>query len=139
MPAPSLAGQFLYQSFRNGPILLIGGKVAESITLAQPWTPMGTLDVKTTSAGGDVIGTLTFRPGIELKVSGKISSPSASMTASVDLKGEGHGAVYQIKGWLVSDNHFVGSVLCISGDLARQPNGTVGYFVLFPTKQAGAA
>jgi hypothetical protein len=135
MATPALTGQFLYQSFRNGPITLKDGEVVGPPVLAEPWAPVGTLDVKTDTIEGDVVGTLTFRPGIALKVSGKINPASAQLPASVELKGEGHGAIYQIKGWLVPDeNHIVGSVICLAGDLAKQPNGTVGPFVLFPTK-----
>jgi hypothetical protein len=131
----ALTGQFLYQSFRNGPIAVMDGEVVGAPVLAQPWAPVGTLDVKTDTAVGDVVGTLTFRPGIALTITGKIIPPNASLPASLELKGEGHGAIYQIKGWMVPDkDHVVGSVLCVAGDLARQPNGTVGPFVLFPTK-----
>jgi hypothetical protein len=132
---PALTGKFLYQSFRDEPITVKDGVVVGLPALAQPWAPVGTLDVITDTVIGDVVGTLTFRPGIALKVSGKISPASAQLPASVELKGEGHGAIYQIKGWLVpDDDHVVGSVLCLAGDLAGQPSGTVGPFVLFPTK-----
>lgn len=135
MPSPSLSGRFLYQSFRNGPIDVSGGKVIGSPVLAEPWTPVGTLDVKTDTVMGDVSGTLTFRPGVVLQVTGKITPAVDPLPAAVELKGEGLGAVYQIKGWFVPDgDHLVGSVLCLAGDLAKQPVGTVGPFILFPTK-----
>jgi hypothetical protein len=135
MATPALTGQYLYQSFRNGPIVVDDGEVVGLSILAQPWAPVGTLDVKTDTVEGDVFGTLTFRPGIALKVTGKISPATPQLPASLELMGEGHGAIYQIKGWLVSDdNHVVGSVLCLAGDLAGQPNGTVGPFVLFRAK-----
>jgi hypothetical protein len=135
MTTPILSGRFLYQSFRNGPIDVDDGHVVGSPVLAQPWTPVGTLDVKTDSILGDVVGTLTFRPGVTLQVRGKIIPPAAPFPASVELRGEGLGAIYQIKGWLLpDDDHVVGSVLCLAGDLANQPVGTVGPFILFPTR-----
>ncbi len=135
MTTPILSGRFLYQSFRNGPIDVDDGHVVGSPVLAQPWTPVGTLDVKTDSILGDVVGTLTFRPGVTLQVRGKIIPPAAPLPASVELRGEGLGAIYQIKGWLLpDDDHVVGSVLCLAGDLANQPVGTVGPFILFPTR-----
>jgi hypothetical protein len=135
MATPSLSGKFLYQSFRNGPVVVKDGAVVGSPVLAQPWAPVGTLDVKTDSILGDVVGTLTFRTGVALQVRGKIIPSTAQLPASVELKAEGLGAMYQITGWLVPDNsHVVGSVLCLGGDLADQPVGTVGPFVLFPTR-----
>ena len=82
MATPALKGQFLYQSFRNGPITIKDGQVIGLPLLAEPWAPVGTLDVKTDTVTGDVVGTLTFRPGIALKVLGTISAFSASCQPS---------------------------------------------------------
>jgi len=110
MATPSLSGQFLYQSFRNGPVVVKEGAVVGSPVLAQPWAPMGTLDVKTDSILGDVVGSLTFRPGVSLQVRGKIIPSTGQLPASVELRGDGLGATYQITGWFVPDNnHVVGS------------------------------
>ncbi len=131
---PSFSGRFLYRSFRNGPIDVSGGKVAGSPVLAEPWAPVGTLDVKTDAVTGKVTGTLTFRPGVVLQISGQFILADDPLPASVEIRGEGLGAVYQIKGWFVPDgDHLVGSVLCLAGDLAQQPVGTVGPFALFRT------
>ena len=52
MMIPSFSGRFLYRSFRNGPIDVSGGEVAGSPVLAEPWAPVGTLDVKTDAVDG---------------------------------------------------------------------------------------
>jgi len=133
MTAPSLSGSFLYRSFYNGPIETDDGKVTGSPVLANPWTPVGTLDVTSDADTGDVVGKLAFSPTVVLDISGKTLPATSSQPASFELKGEGVGSVYQIRGWFVPDSdHFVGSVLCLAGDLARLPVGTVGPFILFP-------
>jgi hypothetical protein len=132
---PTLTGKFLYQSFRDDPITVRDDEVVGTPALAVPWAPVGTLDVVTDAVLGDVSGKLTFRPGVVLDVSGKITPPAAPLPARLELRGEGLGAVYRIVGWLVPDDrHVVGTVLCLAGDLARQPVGTIGPFALFPAK-----
>ncbi len=135
MIAPTLSGRFLYQSFRHDPIDVLNGQVEGSPALARPWAPVGTLDVNTDAVLGDVVGTLTFRAGVVLQVKGRITPASASLPGSVELRAEGLGAIYQIAGWFLPDDaHLVGSVLCLAGDLAKQPVGTIGPFILFPTR-----
>lgn len=134
MSTPTLSGQFLYQSFYNGIVEVNDNQVVGSPVLAEPWTPLGTLDIKT-DAKGDVAGTLTFQAKVVLQVTGKIRPANGDLPASVELKGEGLGAIYQIKGWFVPDgDHLVGTVLCLAGDLAKQPVGTTGAFILFPKR-----
>lgn len=42
-------------------------------------------------------------------------------------------AVYKLRGFFLDrSNHVVGTVVAISNDLARQPAGASGPFVLFP-------
>jgi len=136
MSTPTLSGQFLYRSFYNGSIDISDGRVVGTPAIAEPWTPVGVLDVQTDMNMGDVIGTLTFRPGVVLQITGKISPAADPLPASVELKGEGLGAVYQIKGWFVPDSdHLVGTVLCLVSDLAKQPVGTAGPFILFPKRK----
>lgn len=140
MPMLPLSGQFHYQSFYNGPVEVRDGKVEGVPVLAVPWTPIGTLDVATADFG-DVFGRLVFPsnetgtfPGeVVLNITGRFTPANAGSQAQVELRGEGMGAVYQIKGWFVPDSgRVVGSVLCLSGDLAKRPVGTTGAFILFP-------
>jgi hypothetical protein len=70
MSTPSLSGQFWYQCCRNEPVDVSGGKVVSSPVLAEPWTPFGTLDVKTDTVMGDVFNTLMFRLVVVLNVTG---------------------------------------------------------------------
>src|SRR4051794_40986431 len=90
---PYLDGEYFYRSFRNEPVSVVAGKVVGSPMLAEPWTPLGTLDVKTdTLSEGEVTGTLTFGPGVILKVSGRSLLPADGKPGSVELIGEGLGA-----------------------------------------------
>jgi len=130
-----LTGKFLYQSFRDDPITVSNGEVVGTPALAVPWAPVGTLEVVTDAVLGDVLGKLTFRPGVVLDVSGKITPAAAPLPARLELRGVGLGAIYRIVGWLIPDDqHVVGTVLCLTGDLARQPVGTIGPFALFPAR-----
>ena len=132
MPIPPFSGKFNYQSFYNSPIKVEDGALEGSPILAEPWTPLGTLDVLTDTVTGDVTGTLTFRPGVVLTVTGKVYSAVDPLPAFTELTGAGLGAEYRIKGWFIPTNEqIVGSVLSIGGDLARQAVGTVGPFVCF--------
>jgi hypothetical protein len=74
---PSLNGSWSYRSFRHDPIVLNEGMVVGDPELATPWSPPGVLEVST-SAEGLVAGTLTFAPGIALKVSGSIVPATAN-------------------------------------------------------------
>ena len=122
MSTPALSGHFLYQSFRDEPITVNNGQVVGTPALARPWAPVGTLDVKTDRITGDVVGTLTFRPGVALNVRGTVSPASAPLPASVELKAEGVGAVYALTGWfLPDDDHLVGSVVGSGRATSRRP------------------
>lgn len=102
--------------------------------LAAPWSPPGVLDVAT-DLDGNVNGMLTFGQGIALKVCGSIRSATDKSPASVDLTGEGLGSINRIKGHFVpGSDHVVGTILCVANDLLKQPNGTLGPFVLWPMK-----
>jgi hypothetical protein len=82
-----------------------------------------------------VSGTLTFSPTAALKISG-IVTPAVdkeNLPEGIDLTGEGLTAVYRVRGYFVTGStHITGSVLSIQNDVARQPDGTSGPFVLFP-------
>ena len=132
----SLNGKWSYRSFRHEPIVLKNGEVEGNPELATPWSPPGVLEVATGETG-EVMGTLTFALGVALKVSGRIIPATDKDPASVQLIGEGLGSVNKIKGFFIpgSDHdHVVGTIMCTARDLLKQPNGTVGPFVLFPMK-----
>ena len=140
MAKPPLSGQFHYQSFYNGPVQVRDGKVEGTPILAEPWAPVGTLDVATADFG-EVFGRLIFPPNAPprlhgeavLNVTGRFTPESEHSQARVELRGEGMGAIYQINGWFVPDTgRVVGTVLCLAGDLAKRPVGTTGAFILFP-------
>lgn len=140
MAKPPLSGQFHYQSFYNGPIQVRDGKVEGTPLLAEPWSPVGTLDVATTESG-EVVGRLVFPSNGSLRipseavlnVTGRVIPSTEHSQTRVELQGEGMRAVYQIHGWFVPDTgRVVGTVLCLAGDLAKRPVGTTGAFILFP-------
>lgn len=126
---PALNGKFSYRSFR-------GGSSDTPPQIAVPWAPPGELEAKTDSAG-NVTGTLTFRPGVALAITGTLTPADAArqMPEGVELTGEGLSAVYRIRGFFIpGSDHLVGTVVAEKNDLAQQPNGTSGPFVLFPAR-----
>jgi hypothetical protein len=134
----TLNGTWCYRSFRHAPIVLMNGKVDGEPELAALWSPAGVLEVAT-SETGEVRGTLTFAPGIALNVSGKIIPAAGKAPAAVELTGEGTvgglSSVNKIKGFFIpGSDHVVGTILAVTNDLARHPNGTIGPFVLYPMK-----
>jgi hypothetical protein len=122
-------GKFYYRSFCPR-----AGSADARAQIAAPWTPPGELAV-TTDEAGNVSGTLTFSPTAALKISG-IVTPAVdkeNLPEGIDLTGEGLTAVYRVRGYFVTGStHITGSVLSIQNDVARQPDGTSGPFVLFP-------
>lgn len=130
----TLNGKWSYRSFRHEPINLKDGQVEGRPDLAIPWSPPGELEVETDESGG-VSGTLTFAPGMALKVWGQIAPATKKSPASVELTAEGLSSVNRIKGYFIpGSDHVVGTILCESNDPGKLPNGTVGPFVLFPKK-----
>ena len=131
----TLNGKWSYRSFRHDPIVLKDGQVQGNPELATPWSPPGGVLEVTTGELGEVMGTLTF-PGAALKVSGKIIPATDKDPASVELTGEGgRASVNKIKGFFIpGSDHVVGTIMCVANDLSKQPNGTLGPFVLFPVK-----
>jgi hypothetical protein len=126
----NLDGTWRYQSFcpRSG-----AGDTPPQI--AAPWTPPGELHVKTDEMTGKVTGTLKFAPGVELTVNGSITraAEKEKLPEGVELTGEGLSAVYNIRGYFIAgDRVVVGTVVAVRNDLAKQPIGTSGPFVLFP-------
>ena len=134
----ALNGKWSYRSFRHDPIVVKNGAVDGNPELATPWSPPGVLEV-TTSETGEVKGTLTFPPGIALKVSGRIIPAAGKVPAAVELIGEGGLAstpsVNKIKGFFIPESdHVIGTIMSVANDMLKQPNGTLGPFVLFPIK-----
>jgi hypothetical protein len=130
----ALNGKWGYRSFRHEPVVLKDGQVQGAPELAAPWSPPGVLEVAT-DPDGNVNGTLAFGPGIALKVSGSVHPATERSPASVELTGEGLGSLNRIKGHFVpGSDHVVGTILCLANDLLKQPNGTLGPFVLWPMK-----
>jgi hypothetical protein len=133
----ALNGKWTYRSFRNEPIVVKDGKVEGDPQLAIPWAPPGVLDVST-DCEGVVTGTLTFETPIgpkKLQVTGRIVPATGKALASLDVTGEGESSVNTIKGFFIPGSDcVVGTVLCLANDLARQPVGTEGPFVLTPAK-----
>ena len=135
----TLESKWSYYSFRHDAIVVKDGKVEGNPQLATPWAPPGEL-VHNTDKAGKVTGTLTFPlAGVALNITGHITPATDKLPASVELTGEvtieGLPTVYKIKGFFVpGSDHIVGTVLSVENDLAKQPVGTVGAFVLFPAR-----
>ena len=130
----TLNGKWSYRSFRHDPIVLKDGQVQGNPQLATPWSPLGVLEV-VTSETGEVTGTLTFSPKAVLKVTGNVIPATGRDPVSVELTGEGGGSVNKIKGFFIpGSDHVVGTIMAVVNDPMKQPNGTLGPFVLFPMK-----
>jgi hypothetical protein len=133
-----LNGTWIYQSFRpdSGPPSPV-----------VPWSPLGKLSV-TTDASGKVNGKLTMplpagapMPELVLTVSGSVTPAVAGvlpLPEGVELAGKGgRGSVYELRGYFVAGGAspvVVGTVFAVENDVAGQPSGTSGPFVLFPAK-----
>ncbi|WP_295583699.1 hypothetical protein [uncultured Lamprocystis sp.] len=99
--------------------------------IAALWAPPGVLEV-TTDGSGQVTGTLTFAPGVALNVTGAVTAALENLPEGIELTGEGLSAVYKIRGFFITGGkHVVGTVVAIQNDLAKQPVGTAGPFILF--------
>ena len=123
----SLNGQYHYRSFCPQ-----AGTKDTAPELAAPWAPPGKLTAQT-DASGKVTATLSFGPGRDLAVTGAITPAAGNAPEGIQLTGEGLGATYKIRGYfLEGSNHLTGTVAAVANDVARQPIGTRGPFVLFP-------
>ena len=130
----SLDGTWVYNSFCPQP-----GTEDTKPQIAAPWAPPGQLHAATDAATGKVTGTLKFAPGVELAVSGSITPAADRVPERIDLTGENASAAYNIRGYFIpgtvapaSGPVVVGTVVAVRNDLAKQPVGTSGPFVLFP-------
>ena len=105
--------------------------------IAAPWAPRGTLQVST-DASGKVTGALRFAPRVELTVTGSMTNGGGKTPDGIDLTGEGMAAMYRIRGYFVAGAPgpiVVGTVVSVMNDLAKQPVGTSGPFVLYQTEE----
>jgi hypothetical protein len=103
--------------------------------IAAPWAPQGTLAATTDATTGKVTGTLKFAPGVELAISGSITPAAEKLPEGIELTGEGLSSVNKIRGYFIAGSSgpmVVGTVVAVQNDLAKQPVGTSGPFVLFP-------
>ena len=97
----------------------------------------GTTDPKT----GIVSGTLAFGRGIELTISGSITPAGEHGPQGVELKGEGHSSLNHIRGYFIEGSPhplIVGTVVAVHNDLAKQPDGTSGPFVLYKASSSAS-
>lgn len=100
--------------------------------IAAPWAPPGVLNV-TTDGSGQVTGTLTFSPGVALNVTGTVTPAVNDLPEGIELTGEGLSSINKIRGYFITgSDHVVGTVVAVQNDLAKQPVGTTGPFVLYP-------
>ena len=127
-------GLWFYQSFCPQ-----RGTESTPPQIAAPWAPPGQLQAATDAATGKVTGTLKFAPGVELAVSGSITPAADRVPEGIELIGENASAAYNIRGYFIpgtvgpaSGPVIVGTVVAVRNDLAEQPVGTSGPFVLFP-------
>jgi hypothetical protein len=130
----NLDGMWFYQSFCPK-----SGTKDNPPQIAAPWAPPGELQATTDATTGKVSGTLKFAPGVELAISGAITPAADGVPEGIELTGENPMAAYNIRGYFIpgsvgpaSGPVIVGTVVAVRNDLARQPVGTSGPFVLFP-------
>ena len=136
MPPPlKLVGKWNYCSFHDERTPM----ASSPAQLAIPWLPFSVLDARTDEAG-KVTGTLTvpggtvfghFRRGEAVPVP---LSAHYKLTHVVELTGvTGDGTEYRLRGWFTPEvGPVAGTAVCVAKDLAGQPNGTAGPFVLYP-------
>jgi hypothetical protein len=85
---------------------------------------------------GKVVGSLDFGDGIELSISGSVTPAGKYWLRGIELTGEGLSSLNQIRGYFIEGSDgplIVGTVVAIRNDLAKQPDGTRGPFILFQT------
>ncbi|MGH8612885.1 MAG: hypothetical protein ACREYF_12910 [Gammaproteobacteria bacterium] len=131
-----LQGKWNYQSFVSVPADVDRSKTAPDVKrpalIACPWTPPSVMEFVTDSAG-NVKGTAKLGP-FEFKIAGSIKRAVEGVPEGIELviTVEKAAAVYNLRGYFLKDSdHIVGSVVSISNDLAFQPAGTSGPFVLY--------
>ena len=131
MPSfPKLDNQWFYQSFCS-----MRGTDASLPQLAAPWSPRGTLTVSTDPETGKVTGELAFSPQVKLAVTGNTTPAANGGPDGVELTAEGLGSITTLRGYFVHGgvSFVTGIVVALRNDLAKQPIGTRGSFVIYPS------
>lgn len=126
----NLDGSWTYKSFRPQ-----SESPGVPTQIAVPWAKQGDLEVTTDPETGLIVGTLQFAPGIGLAVSGSITPATEVLPQGVELTAEGLSSINRIRGYFVPMDGrtvVVGTVVAVQNDLAGQPDGTSGPFLLFP-------
>ena len=136
----NLVGTWNHQSFLVKPTLAEWEAPPSSTITAEKWAK-GTLTISE-SEDDRIVGELVFAPGITLSVHGHILPATEAVPAVLEATGKGSseatkGAAYQITGWIIfaqdSERPTIrGSILAVTPDLAEEPIGKVGAFVLRP-------
>jgi hypothetical protein len=126
---PRFDDQWFYQSFCSVP-----GSAEGPPQIAVPWSPRGQLTVATDPETGKVSGELVFSPEVKLSVSGFATPATAKLPEGVELTAEGLGSITTLRGYFVYGAMVVvtGIVIAVRNDLAKQPIGTKGSFVIYP-------
>jgi hypothetical protein len=134
-----LQGKYHYQSFCSFAADVDRTKTPPDVKrpslIAGPWTPSSIMELATDPAG-NVTGTAKLGP-VEFKISGSVKPASDRLPEGIELVVvvEKFAAVYNLRGYFLQDSdHIVGAVVSVSNDLAYQPIGTSGPFVLYPAK-----
>lgn len=122
-----LEGTWIYESFCPAK-----GTAEAPGQIAAPWSPRGTLSVSTDPETGRVTGKLQFAPGVELAIAGALTPADKALPEGIELTGEGLSSVSSLRGFFIggAGNVVVGTVVAVRNDLARQPVGTQGPFVM---------
>ena len=128
----ALNGKWSYRSFCP-----TRGTPEREPQIAAPWSPAGVMDV-VSDAAGKIYGELIFGAGqkeLRLKITGRLTPEQAGLPEGIELVGEGpNDSLTQLRGYFVSGTQplIVGTVVAIKNDLALQPPGTSGPFILYP-------
>ena len=97
-------------------------------------TPRGQLSVQADVDTGKITGRLVFAPSVEQSVTGSLLIAKDDLPDGIELTAEGLGSVSTLRGYFIYGSvvFIAGVVVALRGDLAKQPVGTRGAFVLSP-------
>lgn len=123
----SLIGKWYYESF------FTSGQDAYATTpdsfQVKPWTPRSVITFSKDGkkvAGDAALGTAKFRFRGTQEGDGSVR---------LDVTVDGTQTAYLLSGRALKDTKLIlGTVMAIKDDLARQPNGSLGPFILFPAE-----
>lgn len=120
----TLQGKWNYRSFCPR-----AGAANSNATIAAPWAPPAVLTADT-DASGKITGTLQFAPTVKLTVKGTITPAAENLPEGIEITAEGLSSTNLVRGYYITDECIAGCVLALAGDLAKQPPGTLGAFIL---------